>query len=146
MENRPLIHDIKKLHSIGRQLSVLKKIYQSYLRIIDRVLDKQYPTSALAQRQSHSADSSSRITLEGSNLGVPLGDAVVVRFERLRDRISLYAIGELEDCLAEKESLVFMVRPSPPPPPSLPPFLTTEPKPRRHSTSSPTKNPPPSSA
>ncbi|KAI9851986.1 MAG: hypothetical protein M1824_002202 [Vezdaea acicularis] len=108
MEDRPLIHDIKKLHSIGRQLSVLKKIYQSYLRIIDRVLDKQYPTSALAQRQSHSADSSSRITLEGSNLGVPLGDAVVVRFERLRDRISLYAIGELEDCLAEKESLVFM--------------------------------------
>lgn len=41
--------------------------------------------------------------------GVSLSPAAVVRFERLRDRIKLYALSEIQDCLDDKESLVFLV-------------------------------------
>jgi len=41
-------------------------------------------------------------------LGVPLSSHAVARFERLRDRIKLYALAELQDCLDEKDGLVNM--------------------------------------
>lgn len=46
---------------------------------------------------------------EDSSLSVKLSMSAVVRFERLLDRIRLYALTEIEECLKEKESLVFMV-------------------------------------
>ena len=41
--------------------------------------------------------------------GAPLSSAASVRFERLRDRINLLALSEIQECLDEKESLVFLV-------------------------------------
>lgn len=98
---------IERLHHIGRQLAVLKRIYQSYAMIINRILDRQKPTpSSLPSSDTHSPiDSSS-----AQELGVPLSSAAIVRFERLRDRINLFALSEIQDCLDEKESLVFLVR------------------------------------
>jgi Mg2+ and Co2+ transporter CorA len=43
-----------------------------------------------------------------SLLGVSLSSAAKVRFERLKDRIMLYALSEIEECLAQKDSLVMM--------------------------------------
>lgn len=77
------IKDIEDLHRIGRQLAVLKKVYESYARIIDHLLEQQ--------------DFSFRIAPDA-----------VTRFRRLHDRITLYALGELQDCLGEKADLVMM--------------------------------------
>ena len=41
--------------------------------------------------------------------GAPLSSAASVRFERLRDRINLLALSEIQECLDEKDSLVFLV-------------------------------------
>jgi hypothetical protein len=41
-------------------------------------------------------------------LGVPLNPLAIAKFERLRDRIKLYALGEINDCLQEKSELVDM--------------------------------------
>ena len=43
--------------------------------------------------------------------GAPLSPAVTVRFERLLDRINLYALPEIQECLDEKDGLVFLVGP-----------------------------------
>lgn len=51
-----------------------------------------------------------QITSEIQTFGAPLSSAATVRFERLRDRINLYALSEIQECLDEKESLVFLVR------------------------------------
>lgn len=50
-----------------------------------------------------------QITSEIQTFGAPLSSAATVRFERLRDRINLYALSEIQECLDEKESLVFLV-------------------------------------
>jgi hypothetical protein len=42
--------------------------------------------------------------------GVFFSSASKVRFERLQHRIQLYAMNEVNECLNQKESLVFMVR------------------------------------
>lgn len=52
-------------------------------------------------------------TSERQPFGAPLSSAATVRFERLRDRINLYALSEIQECLDEKESLVFLVRRTP---------------------------------
>jgi hypothetical protein len=51
----------------------------------------------------------SQQTSEDMSLGVRLSSSAIVRFERLLDRIKLYAISEIDECLTEKESLVLMV-------------------------------------
>ena len=43
------------------------------------------------------------------SLGVALASTATVRFARLKDRINLYALSEIQECLDEKESLVFLV-------------------------------------
>jgi hypothetical protein len=48
-------------------------------------------------------------TSEDMPLGVRLSSSAIVRFERLLDRIKLYAVSEIDECLTEKESLVLMV-------------------------------------
>jgi hypothetical protein len=113
---------IDKLHHFGRQLAVLKRIYQSYVLIIERILDRQkLPDSAAKSTHNHFASHSAHenedqqtlskgvIAAEHQTFEVPLASAATVRFERLRDRINLYALSEIQDCLDEKESLVFMV-------------------------------------
>ncbi|KAF2120550.1 hypothetical protein BDV96DRAFT_565077 [Lophiotrema nucula] len=114
---------VDQLHHIGCQLSVLKRVYQSYELIIDRVLKKQEATLA-SLKNSHiisgpdSLASSIPLSSPGpggmqipeadSLLGVSLSSAARVRFERLKDRIKLYALSEIQECIDQKESLVMM--------------------------------------
>lgn len=112
---------VDQLHHIGRQLAVLKRVYQSYELIIERVLKKQEATLA-SLKNSHimsgaeSLDSSlpgvgshgPTIPEADSLLGVSLSSAARVRFERLKDRIKLYALSEIQECLDQKDSLMMM--------------------------------------
>lgn len=112
MKQADLSH-VEKLHHIGRQLAVLKRLYQSYELIIDRILEKQ--GSAAPEAGLHSIPTSrARFTNPldpGSfheSVGIFLTTAVRARFERLRDRIRLYALSEIQECIDMKDSLVSM--------------------------------------
>ncbi|KAH7080463.1 hypothetical protein BKA63DRAFT_244239 [Paraphoma chrysanthemicola] len=116
---------IDQLHHIGCQLAVLKRVYQAYTLIIERVLKKQEATLA-SLKNSHIMSGAESFASDGphpqtinttsgplipeadSLLGVSLSSAAKVRFERLKDRIALYALSEIEECLAQKDSLVMM--------------------------------------
>jgi hypothetical protein len=113
---------VDQLHHIGCQLSVLKRVYQSYELIIERVLKKQEATIAslknshivsgvesLASSLPHMSSPGPQIPEADSLLGVSLSSAARVRFERLKDRIALYALSEIQQCIDQKESLVMMV-------------------------------------
>ncbi len=117
------LNHVDQLHHIGRQLALLKRVYKSYEFIIERVLKKQEVTLASLKNSrimsdSHSLDSSTHhggahtstpmIPESDSLLGVSLSSAARVRFERLKDRIILYALSEIQECLDQKESLVMM--------------------------------------
>ncbi|EQL37620.1 hypothetical protein BDFG_01194 [Blastomyces dermatitidis ATCC 26199] len=133
MLERAQVQLIDDLHRLGRQLAVLKRIYQSYDLIVNRVLKRQrllreeirnsqpanmhHPPH---QRGGHfgldllSRGNSWRPNgfdeINPSELGgIQLSSAAVGRFERLLDRIRLYALSEIDECLAEKESMTFMV-------------------------------------
>lgn len=120
MFTKPQVPLIQRLHQYGRELAVLKRMYQSYALIIDRILDRQKPLySSSGQSSSLSGGHGEAMRLEGQvtsqlqTFGAPLSSAASVRFERLRDRIKLYALSEIQECLDEKESLVFLVDLSP---------------------------------
>ena len=119
---KPEVGDVKDLHNIGRQLAVLQRIYQSYVLIIERILDRQTPLKSQAKhthghvrvhniQQVPENDSTTKGNeiANKQNLEVSLSPAATVRFERLKDRINLYALSEIKECLTEKESLVFLV-------------------------------------
>lgn len=180
MLDRAALTHIDQLHHIGCQLSLLKRVYQSYDLIIERVLKKQEATLASLKNShiiptsgldSHGYDEYESAVMAASTgvssphggivipeadslLGVSLSSAARVRFERLRDRICLYALSEIQECIDQKESLVMMVCFSlcgiafvfSPPPSSL---IVTSPMHchshlLRTSTSSPSRNPSPS--
>ena len=112
MFQRPAVDHINKLHHIGQQLNVLKKIYQSYVVIIERILERQKPVDMASSTQllkESIDDERSLLIAQTRKYAVPLSSAAIVRFERLRDRIQLYALGEIQDCIDEKESLVSVV-------------------------------------
>jgi Mg2+ and Co2+ transporter CorA len=108
---------IDQLHHIGCQLAVLKRVYLAYTLIISRVLVPQ-SASLASLKNSHimsgaesfasAAAAHNLIPEADSLLGVSLSSAAKVRFERLKDRIQLYALSEIEECLAQKEALVMM--------------------------------------
>ncbi|KAI9839844.1 MAG: hypothetical protein M1819_000034 [Sarea resinae] len=127
MLQRAELEHIDRLHHIGRQLGVLKRLYQSYELIIERVLEKQKPAT-LRQLQANdsfvglshmgvSVDDEAPFQIsmtpqtvlgDADMLGTTLSPAAIVRFERLKDRIRLYALSEIQECLDEKESLVLV--------------------------------------
>lgn len=119
LQTAKLAH-VDRLHHIGRQLAVLKRVYQSYELIIDRVLEQQQASLA-SLKNSHILPDDQSASIEASRhsanqirggeslLGVSLSSAARVRFERLKDRIHLYALSEIQECLDQKESLVMMV-------------------------------------
>lgn len=116
MFTKPQVPLIQKLHQYGRELAVLKRMYQSYALIIDRILDRQKPLhSAIGDPSSAGGSHNEFAILDGQvtskvqTFSAPLSSAATVRFERLRDRINLYALSEIQECLDEKESLVVMV-------------------------------------
>ena len=110
---------IDQLHHIERRLVRLKRLYQAYESIVDHVLEEQTATIA-SLANSHivtgndnaeqMASSQPQMAEEDSLLGVSLSSAARVRFLRLKHRIRLYALSEIQDCLDQKESLVLMVR------------------------------------
>ncbi|KAG5295205.1 ADP-ribosylation factor [Histoplasma ohiense] len=133
MVERAQVQLIDDLHKLGRQLAVLKRIYQSYDLIVNRVLKRQRllreeirnAQPANAHHPNHQRNSNfgfdflSRGNTWKSNGfdemnpselgGIQLSSAAIGRFERLLDRIRLYALSEIDECLAEKESMTFMV-------------------------------------
>jgi hypothetical protein len=125
MFGSPDVNLIHSLHQVGKQLNVLKLMYQSYELIIERILYRQRmfdsslrrpsTMSRLASGQSGSGDlteTAGGTDLDFENISdtnVHLCPAATVRFERLLDRVRLYALTEIENCLKEKEELVFMV-------------------------------------
>ena len=58
---------------------------------------------------SSSADKTSVSTDKYFTYGIPLATGAAVRFETLRDRIRLYALSEIQECLDEKDALVQVV-------------------------------------
>ena len=108
---------------LARQLAVLKRMYETYVLIIDRILYRQENSLGMAKGGGkivilNPESSASGIAANAKEnaiilgdpkiLGVPLSPLAVARFERLRDRIKLYALAEIQDCLEEKEGLVSM--------------------------------------
>ena len=104
-------------------------MYQSYGQIIARILDKQkqfakrrhqragVPTATAGgfldrdlALQAGLVDGESARLLFNELYGIPLPQAVLFRFERLMDRVNLYALTEIQECLDEKADLVFLVR------------------------------------
>lgn len=117
-----LIH-IDRLDTIGRELGVLRRHYQSYTRLIDRLLEPQSATAASLQN-SQVVSAASQLSLDTvrpvvvereSLMGVSLSGAARVRFKRLRDLIELYALSEVEEYVKVKEGLVAMVSRTPSP-------------------------------
>jgi hypothetical protein len=112
------LQHIDRLHHLGRQLAVLKRVYHSYDLLIDRLLGKRELTMGMLQH-SHalwsgleSVDSEQQgVTMAESSIsvGVSLTSAAKVRFERLKHRIQLFAMNEVSECIDQKDSLVMMV-------------------------------------
>ena len=119
MFHSPTLNHIDRLDSIGKELNILKRHYESYNRLIDRLLEPQQASTASIQnmRISHNetASQTSLSTIRplnqtdpSSTLGVSLPSPARVRFTRLRDLIDLYALSEVAEYLQQKDSLVTM--------------------------------------
>ncbi|TIA25413.1 hypothetical protein D6C81_01792 [Aureobasidium pullulans] len=114
MFSAPKLHHIDLLHGIGNELGALKRHYKSYIRLVDRVTEPQ--SSTLASRTGSrvpskaSQETFDKLAHQGgqSLMGIGLTSAAIVRFERLRDMISLYALAECKDYLHQKDGLVQM--------------------------------------
>lgn len=131
MLERAKVDLIDDLHQLGRQLAVLKRLYQSYELLVTRILKRQ---RWLRDEARHHHQGGTFVSAAGSDSyhfqpprfmswrtgltedgyqdglgGVQLSFAATGRFERLADRIRLYALSEIEECLTEKESLTFLV-------------------------------------
>lgn len=138
MLEKPQIDLVTHLHRVGRELAVLKRLYQSYELIATRILNRQWQMIESARHASQRSpaqirglgrhdsealrhDSCKSLPEErggpefadGVNPrrigGVQVKAAALNRIERLADRIRLYALSEIEDCLNEKETLTFLV-------------------------------------
>ena len=110
------LEHVHKLHSIGRQLAMLKRMYEAYELIIERVINGPQQSTKihkLVHTDSGSSQTSQRnrdaVRKALEEYGVPISLAATLRFERLADRIKLYALSEIKACLEEKESLMAMV-------------------------------------
>jgi hypothetical protein len=131
MLRKPMVDLVDDLHWLGRRLAILKRLYQSYELVVTRILQRQRllrdeakarrgnhhrnmgMLSEADYRDGHQPSLSAASLLDGYDdmAGVQLSSAAVGRFERLADRIRLYCLSEIEACLAEKETLTFLVFP-----------------------------------
>jgi len=120
MFKQPSLELIDRLDQVSNQLGVLKRHYNSYIRIIERTIEPPATTIASLSNsqivtkssQASLSDSKPLVTEQASLLGVSLSSAARVRFERLKDMINLYALSEVKDYLHQKDSLTQMVSPS----------------------------------
>ena len=130
MLHRPAVGLVDELHWLGRQLAVLKRVYQSYELIMTRLLQRQrllrdearslerslsrgnlFGDHEFAELRRSTMQSSFAMSNTQDSVGVKLSQAAVARFERLLDRTKLYCLSEIDTCLNEKESLTFLVIP-----------------------------------
>jgi hypothetical protein len=86
-------------------------MYQTYGIIINRILkthENARYAAHLDQPELGKEIQQNKDGLIGDEkiLGVPLHSEANKRFERLLDRIKLYALGEIEDCMKEQQALV----------------------------------------
>jgi len=122
MFTSPRLHHIDRLDNIGKELGVLRRHYESYARLIVRLLEPRSPTDAsldnsrVVSENSESSVDTIRppVRERNSMLGVSLSSAARVRFARLKDLIDLYALSEVEEYLKQKDSLVSLVSQPPP--------------------------------
>ena len=62
MFSKPDVKLIDDLHHVGRQLAVLKRMYQSYALIIERILERQKPVrNPIERKPSQFSDHSAQI-------------------------------------------------------------------------------------
>ncbi|KAL3470610.1 hypothetical protein BJX99DRAFT_264081 [Aspergillus californicus] len=128
MLNKPVVELIDELHWLGRQLAVLKRLYQSYELIMTRLLQRQrslrdearsnqpklpfghtFADVEIPERRQMTMHSGLSVsTAPETSVGVRLSPPAVARFERLLDRIKLYCLSEIDSCLTEKESMTFL--------------------------------------
>ncbi|CAK3961583.1 hypothetical protein AC579_9000 [Lecanosticta acicola] len=120
MFSLPKLVHIDRLDSLGKELGVLKRHYESHDRIIDRLLEPQHASAASLQNSQVGVGSSASqvsvdtvrpavlVTESQSLMGVSLSSAARVRFRRLKDMIDLYALQEVEEYIKQKEALVAM--------------------------------------
>lgn len=121
MFKSPKLHHIDRLDNIGKELGVLRRHYESYVRLIVRLLEPRSASDAslnnsrvVSENSEASVDAIRPQVLErDSMLGVSLSSAARVRFARLKDLIDLYALSEVEEYIKQKESLVSLVSSSP---------------------------------
>ena len=113
----PKLHHVDRLDTIAKELGILRRHYEAYNRIIDRLLEPQAASTASLQNSRVVSNASSLsvetarpvvVTAQESLLGVGLSSAARVRFKRLRDLIDLYALSEVEEYIKQKDSLVAM--------------------------------------
>lgn len=118
MLSRPRLGHIDRLYHIGQELGVLKRLYTSYNCIIERLLEPRPPTAASLQTSLVEETLTGRMkalppaVTKESTIGVSLSTATRVRFQRLHDQIDLYALSEIDEYLAQKDSLVSLVGPT----------------------------------
>jgi hypothetical protein len=113
---KPELRHIERLHHMGRQLAVLKRIYLSYDLLIDRILDRQ-EVSLASLKNSHIVSGPDSLVSSHQHLGpdpvgllgVSLSSAARVRFARLKNNLRLYAVSEIQECIDQKDSMVTMV-------------------------------------
>ncbi|GAM83590.1 hypothetical protein ANO11243_015780 [Dothideomycetidae sp. 11243] len=124
MFKRPDLAQIERLDQVGNDLNVLKRHYLSYIRLIERVTEvsvtgdyNNLSTSQVTERLTDRVTSEDNMQTmnhasdaEGQpRIGVNPGAAARIRFGRLKDMITLYALSEVTEYLDKKQALVDMV-------------------------------------
>lgn len=106
------LNHVHKLHALGNQLSVLKRMYEGYNLIIEKIINRPYQLGYSGHTEQDAAGSQlgqlEHGKLQAEGYGVPITPSAALRFERLKDRIQLYALSEIQSCLEEKNSLMSM--------------------------------------
>lgn len=82
----PQLYHIDELHDIVRRLSTLKRVYQSYELVLNRLLEENKHLSSAPEKK--------------------FGPLALTRFARLKHRITYLAIGEILECEREVEGLI----------------------------------------
>jgi hypothetical protein len=114
---------IRSTDVVGRQLKTLELMYKSYELVIVRLLKPRtsiYPSDQPMRSShhvhglpGHSLEDTEELTSTApgprSQPGVDLSLPALLRFERLLDRIRLYALVEIQECVKERDSLALMV-------------------------------------
>ena len=119
MEKSADVNHVTTLHTIGRELTVLRAVYRSYQSIVERIIQRSRRRGHHTMMHSLSnTEASDTVRLKDdpyteihmiSSPDFQLAPSAVSRFERLLDRIGLCAMAEVEECLKEKDDLVMMV-------------------------------------